>query len=279
MSRIEEALEKAAQMRQTVKEPASPPIATTVADPTSSPVFKISEPLVDLQRVNKCLVCLKNPGSPAAEQYKKLRAQVIKATKKDFLNSILITSAQAGEGKSCTAINLAITIAQEIDHTVLLVDSDLRQPSIHSYLGIQADIGLSDYLLGKAELADILIHTGIGKLVLLPAGRPPANAAELLSSNRMKELVKEMKFRYKDRYIIFDSSPALLASDTLALCEYADGILLVVHAARTSERFVKKAVNLIKSTPILGIVYNNVPDYMSKDKFTYNYYGKYSETV
>jgi exopolysaccharide/PEP-CTERM locus tyrosine autokinase len=181
----------------------------------------------------------------------------------------LVTSASAGEGKTITAINLAISIASEIDYTVLLVDTDLKRPSIHKYLGIETEYGLSDCLTGKAELSDVMIKTGIGKLVFLPAGNATENAAELLSSERMKMLVNEMKHRYKDRYIIFDSSPLLLTSDAIPLSNYIDGVLLVIQASRTTPKDASLAVSQIKGSNILGVVFNNVPKYLAANLYPY----------
>ncbi len=222
--------------------------------------------------VNRHIVCITDPFSPSSEQYRKLRARILAITKQDFQNTIMVSSADVGEGKSITSINFAVALAQEMDHTVLLVDADLRKPSIHDYLGIKAVRGLSDYLSGKVELSDVLINTGIGKLMLLPAGSACSNPAELLSSNRMKELVQEMKHRYADRYIIIDTPPVLVSADAISVSNHVDGILFVVQAAKTSEKTVKKAINLLKSSTIMGIVYNNVPDYLGKNLNPYYYY-------
>jgi len=260
-------------MRESIKTPYPEPASNVaIKGPSSLPEFQISESIIDSSKVDRHVVCITDPLSAASEQYRKLRARILAATKQDFNNTIMVTSADIGEGKSTTAINFAVALAQEIDHTVLLVDADLRKPSIHRYLGIQADRGLSDYLSGRVDLSDVLIPTGIGKLVLLPAGTPSPNPAELLSSNRMKELVHEMKHRYSDRYIIFDTSPVLVSADAISMSNHVDGILFVIQAARTPEKTVKKAVSLLHSAPILGVVFNNVPDYLGKNLNPYYYY-------
>ena len=274
MSRIEQALEKAIQLRESAKVPVSgsrgnrEPIKETA--PLS--VFHIKESIIDPGMVDRHIVCITDPHSPSSEQYRRLRARILLKTEHDFQNTIMVSSADIGEGKSITSINLAVTIAQEIDRTVLLVDADLRKPSIHKYLGIKTDRGLSDYLSGKAELSDILIHTGIGRLVLLPAGNVCSNPAELLSSKRMKDLILEMKNRYPDRYIVIDTPPVLVSADAISMSNHVDGVVFVVRAAMTSEKTVKKAINLIKNVTILGIVYNNVPDYLGKNINPYYYY-------
>ena len=274
MSRIEQALEKAIQMRESATVPVSGPDShgESAKETAPLPEFHIRESIIDPSVVDRHIVCITDPHSPSAEQYRKLRARILARTKQDFQNTIMVSSSDMGEGKSITSINFALALAQEIDYTVLLVDADLRKPSIHKYLGIKADRGLSDYLSGKVELSDVLIHTGIGKLVLLPAGNICSNPAELLSSNRMKELVQEMKHRYADRYIIIDTPPVLVSSDAISVSNHVDGVIFVIQAARTSEKTVKKAIDLFRSSTILGIVYNNVPDYLGKNLHPYYYY-------
>jgi protein-tyrosine kinase len=273
MSKIEQALEKAMRSRQS-RTASSGPAASQEAldkrpDITS---FEIGPRIIDPEKLDHHVVCIADPLSVAAEQYRKLKASVLAFTRQSNANVLMVASSDVEEGKSITAVNLAITMAQEIDHTVLLIDADLRKPSITRYLGIGAEFGLSDYLSGRVDLSDVLVHTGIGKLVVLPAGSHYDNPAELLSSNRMKELVAEMKRRYHNRYIIFDSSPILVSADAISLSANVDGILLVIHAAKTPVKVVNKAINLIRGVPIVGIVFNNVPDYLGKNIYPYIYH-------
>jgi exopolysaccharide/PEP-CTERM locus tyrosine autokinase len=280
MSRIEQALEKALRMRESMtSSSSSPSSAYELADQGELPDFAGRPSVIDPAKLDHHIVCITDPLSAAAEQYRKLKARVLAFTRQKNTNTIMVASSDVGEGKSITAINLAITLAQGVDHTVLLIDADLRRPAISRYLGIEAELGLGDYLAGKVELSDVLIHTGIGKLVILPAGSQVDNPAELLSSNRMKELVMEMKHRYSDRYIIFDSSPILVSADAISLSANVDSILLVIHAAKTPVKVVEKAVSLIKNTPIIGVVYNNVPDYMGKNLYPYIYHSYHQDAV
>jgi exopolysaccharide/PEP-CTERM locus tyrosine autokinase len=279
LSRIEKALEKAVRLRESTRTSyPEPDNRIEIKGPSPLPEFHISECLIDPSKVDRHVVCITDPLSAASEQYRKLRARILAATKQDYHNTIMVTSADVGEGKSITSINFAVALAQEIDHTVLLVDADLRKPSMHRYLGIKANRGLSDYLAGTTDLSDVLIPTGVGKLVLLPAGTPSPNPAELLSSNRMKELVHEMKHRYSDRYIIFDTSPVLVSADAISMSSHVDGILFVIHAATTPEKTVKKAIGLLQGAPILGVVFNNVPDYLGKNLNPYYYYRYHQDT-
>jgi protein-tyrosine kinase len=270
MSRIEKVLEKAAEMKESGRAPVAE--KTFTQEPRSAFAgFQIDVPAVNPDNVDEHLVCITEPNSVAAEQYRKLRARVLKATASNSQNAIMVTSPDMGEGKTITSINLAVSIANEIDHTVLLVDTDLRHPSIHGYLGIERGPGLSDCLTGKAELSEVLIKTGIGKLVLLQAGTMVENTAELLSSESMKALLHEVKHRYKDRYIIFDSAPLLVTSDSIPISSYMDGVILVIQASRTTPKAALHAISQIKGSNILGVVFNNVSKYLAKNLYPYYY--------
>lgn len=270
MSRIEQALEKAIKMRESAKGVVSEEI-TMPQYRAAPPRFEVSDAVIDLAAVDKHIVTLTDPYSYAAEQYRKLRARILKSTRKDFHNTIMVTSSDVGEGKSLTSINLAVALSNEIDHTVLLVDADVRNPSLHSYFGLEARRGLSDYLKGEVNISDVLVKTGIGKLVILPGGNPTDGSAELLSSERMKMLVREMKLRYKERYIIFDTSPLLITADALSLASYMDGILFVVQEGRTAQKKVVQSVSLMRGCNILGVVFNNVPQCTSENPYPYYY--------
>jgi protein-tyrosine kinase len=282
MSRIEKALEKAMELRESQKQEIQE-VAVAGQGLTTLPAFEAAQTVIDTDLVDRHLVSITDPFSPVAEQYKKLRARILLATRTDSLNTLMVTSSNKGEGKTITAINLAVSLANAYDHTALLVDADLRNPCVSKYLGLKPKYGLTDCLAGKADVSDALIKTGIGKLSVLPAGELPENPAEILSSEKMKMVVKEMKVRYKDRYVIFDSSPVLAAADALSLGNFMDGILLVVQADHTSEKMVSQAVSLIKRYNILGVVLNNMPQVLAASLcpyYNYNYqYGCKSETV
>jgi non-specific protein-tyrosine kinase len=199
------------------------------------------------------------------DQIKTLRTQVLHKLKEIGGNSLLVTSANPYEGKTFTTINLGVSIAQELDRTVLIVDCDLKNHSNFNhhksfgkdFFGTKMDEGLSNYLLEQAELQDLLINPGIERLVLLPAGRPLANSAEMLSSPRMEMLVNDIKCRYpKDRIVIFDSSSLLTSADPLVLTRYVDGIILVVEEEKTTTEELKKATELVKDKPVIGTIIN-----------------------
>ena len=197
------------------------------------------------------------------DEIKTLRTQVLNQLSGVGGNTLLITSSNPYEGKTFTAINLGVSIAQELDRSVLLVDADLRKhPKYHKdfavdFFGTDMNEGLSNYLLGQAEVPDLLVNPGIERLVLLPAGRPLPNSAELLGSPRMVMLVNDIKSRYSDdRVIIFDSSSLLTSADPLVLSRYVDGILLVVEHEQTTEEHLKKSIELLKDKPVFGTIMN-----------------------
>ena len=264
MSKIEEALEKANELRggQSLKEHRKINIAVNVEPSEVN---------------NHCLVTVTQPDSPVAEEYRRLKSMLIRDTKPDFLNTIMISSAVDSEGKTLTAINLAITLAQELDHSILLIDADMRKPMVHKYLGLEYKHGLSDYLKGEVEISDVLINTGIGNLVVLPAGRPISNPVELHSSDRMKALLKEVKHRYMDRYVIIDTPPILPFADAIVLGSFVDGVLLVVKEGRAQKKLVDNALHLIKDMNILGVVFNSVREANLDGHYSRYYHYGYSK--
>jgi protein-tyrosine kinase len=140
---------------------------------------------------------------------------------------------------------------------VLLVDADLRDPSVHRYFGLQPELGLSDYLLHDAALADLLIHpAGIPRFMILPGGKPLANSTEMLSSPKMTRLVDELKTRYTSRIVLFDVPPLLASADTLAFSPYVDAALLVIEEGKTSAQDARRASELLANTQLIGTVLN-----------------------
>lgn len=194
---------------------------------------------------------------PFVDAYKMLRTQVMHRLKENSWNVLAVTSPGSGEGKTLTAINLAIALAMDVTQTVLLVDADLRDPSVDRMFGIEGAKGLADYLLDHAPLEDLLIHPNIGRFVLLPGGRRLPNSSEALTSPRMTALVHELKHRYASRVIVFDLPPILHAADVVAFAPYTDATLLVVEEGRTKREEVERALQLLKgATAVIGTVLN-----------------------
>ena len=225
---------------------------------------------------NPCVVTLSSPDSPVTEQYRKLKTLILKMTRNEFRNTLLMTSSVGGEGKSITCANLAIMLAREYGHTVMLVDADLRKPALHEYLGLKSVFGLSDCLNDRVDLGRAIVKTGLPKLSFLSAGKQVADPAELLSSYRMKELLTELKNRYQDRYIIIDAPPTLLYAETLALSALVDGVVVVVKEGVASLQGVRDTLDVLKGATLLGIVYNDVSN-ASLDGSYRNYNDHYKK--
>lgn len=187
-------------------------------------------------------------------------------------NLIMVTSALPGEGKSFTAINLAMSMAMELDHTVMLVDADVARPSVMNTLGLQPAPGLLDLLLDpNIALSDVLLRTNIDNLTLLPTGLPHPRATELLASDAMVALLAEMGQRYSDRIIIFDSPPLLLTTEAPVLASQMGQIVMVVQAEKTLQSQVQQALASIEACPIRLLVLNQA---RSRGKASYGYgYG------
>ena len=216
------------------------------------------------------LIAYMDPRSISAEQFKKLRTKILQYSDSD-LKSILITSSIAQEGKSLTAVNLAITIAQGVDESVLLVDADFRKPSIEKLLGINSTSGLSDYLREDVDISNFLLETGIPKLKFIPAGTPTDRPSELLASKKMKNLLKELKSSYEDRYIILDSAPIMPTDEPDILANQVDGVIIVVKFGKTPKEVIKKTLGSLSGVNILGIVFNGV-EFTTKRHQYYYYY-------
>lgn len=195
--------------------------------------------------------------------YKMLRTQVLQRMTSKGWNTVAVTSPNAREGKTLTAINLAISMARELHHTVLLVDMDLRNPSIHKYFGLKIETGIDEFLLNGAPLEDILINPGIERLVLLPCKNPVENSSELLASPPMGRLVQELKSRYPSRIVLFDLPPVLEADDALSFAPFADAFLLVLRDGKTTRTALEHAMELLKNTVLLGTVLNDSEEKIS----------------
>ena len=172
-------------------------------------------------------------------------------------NLIMITSAAPGEGKSFTAANLAMSIAMELDHTVLLVDADVARPSLPELFGLPPSKGLLDVLVNpETGLNQVMLRTNIEKLSILPSGTRHPHATELLASDAMARLLEELATRYSDRVIIFDSPPLLVTTEARALASHMGQVVLVVRAERTTHAEVRHALSLIDVAPVKMLMLN-----------------------
>jgi exopolysaccharide/PEP-CTERM locus tyrosine autokinase len=225
------------------------------------------------REIEKDLVTLMNPQSFEAEQFKILRTNLLFAESGKTPRSVMVTSSVPNEGKSFVASNLAVSVAQHVNWNVLLIDCDLRRPSIHKQFGFQNETGLSDYLANGVDLPPLLLRTGIENLTILPAGKPIDNPSELLSSERMAALLEEAATRYNDRLIILDSPPPKMTAESGALARYVDGILLVVKYGSTPKDSATELINKLGRDKIIGAVINYFE--AGASRYHKKYYGGY----
>ncbi|MEJ2452711.1 MAG: exopolysaccharide biosynthesis protein [Candidatus Thiodiazotropha sp.] len=256
MGKIFEALEKATrQNRQKDTSPAKAKGKGTKRPPNNGnvvPFANLKKSIGDLE-FESSIVAYHDPQSVEAELFKVLRTNLLFPAKGKAPKSILITSAMPGEGKSFVAANLSISIANGVEEHVLLVDADVRRPSIHEFFGLGQTGGLSDYLMTGTNVSK---HFD--------------NPVELLTTQKMKALLHEVSRRYDDRFIIIDSAPSSLASETAAIAKYVDGIIIVVRAGKTPRKAVTEVVEQLGKEKILGIIMNHSDQTLKR----YTGYGK-----
>lgn len=250
-------------------EPAAVPVTRKSVSP-ARPV-RYNEKSID-----PTLVSLHTPHSFEAEQFKILRTNILFPVAGKPPRSILVTSSNPGEGKTFTAANLAISIALNINKHVLLIDGDLRKPEQHRRFGFGKLPGLTDYLVGGTPLPSLLVKTKIEKLTLLPAGEPPDNPSELVSSEQMSSLLAEVTNRYSDRLIVIDSPPPSFAAETGVLARQVDGILLVVSYGKTRREDAVDVIETLGKEKMLGSLINYI-DPKATRYYGYSQYGYYGK--
>ncbi|MBU1228500.1 MAG: AAA family ATPase [Proteobacteria bacterium] len=258
MSKITKALDRAKEQRGGITgEPARRAAAQPKPEQVSYTQTQVVEQPVTPLDAGRMLSHVDDPA--LADYYSLLRTQVLHQTRDKGHNIIMVTSVGKGEGKTLTAINLAISMAKESVQTALLVDTNLRDPKVAEYLGLTTSKGLADYMLDDAPMPSLLINPGMKKLVVLPAGRPISGATEILGSPKMRNLVREMKSKYPERYVIFDCPHLLDMPDALVFTSLVDQVLLVVEAGKTTRRDIRRTMELLQGRNLLGIVMNKVP--------------------
>jgi capsular exopolysaccharide synthesis family protein len=218
------------------------------------------------------LVVSHNPGSPLSERYRRLRMRLEEGTPGSFPSrATLITSAVPGEGKTTTAINLALAYAESMKRPTLLIDGDLRRPSVARYIRPEPTIGLSEILAGEALLDHALFKMSDSTLWVLPAGAPRETPLQLLQSEHLDGLISELRRRF-DR-IVIDAPPTVPFTDAAVLASHADGTLLVVRARTTTKPLIRRAVESLSGSSVLGVVLNDVA-FTVVDRY-YNRYDDY----
>ncbi|MGD9727888.1 MAG: CpsD/CapB family tyrosine-protein kinase [Nitrospiraceae bacterium] len=223
---------------------------------------------VSKEILRKNRVILGDDNSDYGQAYKVLRTRVWHQMRANGWQSLAVTSANPGEGKTLTAINLAIGLAMmETGRTVVLVDLDMRRPSVHRYLGFRPEFGVSDFLLTGMPLQKIMVDVGVERLVVLPGCASFANSSEILSSARIVHLLNEIKKCFPSRLVIVDLPPVLVTDDVLVLAPHMNAFLMVVEEGRSHARDISKSIDLLKDANILGTVLNKTPEATSQ------YYG------
>ena len=262
----------------------------TPADVSPEALDELHEPGRRSRLVEMDLVALAAAGyvtpeaqrSQAADEFRVLKRPIIKNAKDDSGstiargNCVMVTSALPGEGKSFVALNLALSIATEVDSTVLLIDADVANPNILKRMHLAAARGLLDLLTNDStELADVLLRTNVDKLSILPAGTSHRRATEMLASMAMADLVKQMSARYPDRILVFDSPPLLATTEARVLASHMGQIVMVVEADRTTQGAVMAALETIENCPIVLMVLNKGSRTDVGGYYGYGSYGAY----
>jgi capsular exopolysaccharide synthesis family protein len=209
------------------------------------------------------------PDDLALRSYKILRTRILQRMEAQQWHSVAVTSAAPGDGKTLTAINMAIALAQEPGTSVFLVDLDLQRPTIARYLGMNHGPGLSQYLAGEATPEQIVYDIGIERLAVVPNGQALHGSSELLSSTRMGELIRFLEGDGPRRIIVFDMPPALVGDDVMVFSEYVDSVLLVVAEGQTTRTAVENTRNVLADMNLIGVVLNR--SVQNKDA-AYSYY-------
>lgn len=211
------------------------------------------------------------------ESYKKARTNIVYSIIKEGCKKIVFTSPFKSEGKTTTAVNVAVALSQQVNTRVLIIDCDLRRPSAHTILDVQPELGLANYLNGECSIEDVKVKTGNEKLDFISYGVIPPNPSELLASKIMEEMIKELEESYD--YIIFDTPPVNMVMDAVPLCKLADGVIVVVKHKNTTHPELSKAVEALKrnNSKILGVILNGIPS-VQTSKGGYYFRSKNNDT-
>jgi len=258
MDRLEKALKKARSMRDAAQAPppakTEPAKAVAFAEAAIRPGSRQTELETGVLERNR--IVARGTRDANADIIRILRTKVLRLMTDNNMKTLAVTSPNSGDGKTTVAINLALSLALDVKQTVLLVDLDLRGPDIHSYLGIQPDKGLNDYLLHDVPVAECMVDPGIERLKVLPISAPLDNSSEILGTPKMAKFGHELKTRYADRIVIYDMPPLLTQDDALTFLPYVDGVLLVVRDGVTYSNEVSHCLNILGTDKLLGTVLN-----------------------
>jgi protein-tyrosine kinase len=259
MERLQKALNRARSERdrQLQDNVVAQPEGTTAPPPDPGVLTRTRVVPVDPAVLNANGVMLADASGPVGQAFKMLRTQVLQRMQQQGWNTLAVLSPSPEDGKTYVAINLAIAIAGDTNHTALLVDFDLRNPSVHRRFGIQPESGVEQCLRGEVSVADALVTPqGYRKLLLLPALSAVNNSSESLASERTRRLTHEIKNRYVNRVVLFDLPPVLGHDDALAFAPQVDAALVVAAEEHTRREDLLRCFEILRNIPIIGTVLN-----------------------
>ena len=264
MSLIEEVMRRSAHERtaampgtvmSTPRASSRQPIAPPALPENFVPVQYRPAP-VDPQAMERNRVLLRVPDVGISRAYKILRTRVLHRLAANNWFKLGITGTAAGEGKSLTAVNLALALAQDVNTSVFLVDLDLQRPQLGAYLGMSYEHGLTDYLTGQVELDQIIYDIGVKRLAVVPNASSVENSSELLNSPRMGDFIAALESQIPRRIIVFDMPPLMVTDDVLAFAPRVDSFLLVVSQGQTARRTLANAKEVLSEVNLMGVVLN-----------------------
>lgn len=258
MDRISKAIKKARQQNGVTAVRGAP-----VKQVARGRDLKIKSLHVDPEVLRENRIILDDVNDSYSHAYKVLRTRVWQQMRAHGWNTLGITSANPGEGKSLTAVNLAMGLAKMgAVQSIILVDLDMRRPSLHKYFGFWPEVGISDYLQGTVDLSEVLVSPDVCKITLLPGNMPFANSSEIISSSRMQRLLKEIAANFTSRLVIFDLPPMLQTDDVMIFAPNIDAMLFVIEEGKSTTDEISRAIDLLKdsSVELLGTVLNKSKD-------------------
>ncbi len=247
-----------------------PETGTEIYNKKSSKSFPLVS--IDPESVNQRIVAITQPNSAYCEEYRGLRTHILHKSQQQKMQSIVVASVGPSEGKSVTALNLSWLLAQTDGIKALIIDSDLRRPSLANYLAIETTVGLSDVLEGTTSLKDAIIRLEPAGLHLLPGGQSRHDVAELISGQNFKEIMSEIREMFD--YVIIDAPPLGVFTDATVLINHADGALFVVCANRTRYKDIDRVLEMLPRERMLGAILNQSEEPLISDNYYYDYYDK-----
>jgi len=260
MGLIEEALRKSAQQRKGALRAngaaANPRVARTAPPPDDQDIPQYTSAPVDVDVMQRNRVLPTVADVTVTRAYKILRTRVTHRLVANGWHSVGITGTTAGEGKTLTAVNLAIALAQDVNNWVFLVDLDLQRPQVGPYLGLHYEYGLTDYLTGQASIEQIVYDISHPRLAVIPNSRPVENSSELLLSPRMGDFLHFLQTEPPRRIVVFDLPPLLASDDVLAFSPRVDSFLLVISQGQTARRTLSNAKEVLSEMNVMGVVLN-----------------------